>query len=229
MTTKRQVRKLYQSLLERHADLAMIDAPYGPKLVLRPIDNLARGFWVQRSAYADFPDYYWGIGYTFWHKASVSGLCGTNFVTPDIKMMLWSHPNHERAFIETVETQIMPVLRSVDTIERVLSFSHPMEERWKWHLDLPVNQMCLHAALGDFGKVAEAAHGMRTKGRVLMPWWSEETYIDVMERLWPLCEGNDRPGVAALLRGWQDRFVERHGLGSLFQSTPLPVEFPPPT
>jgi hypothetical protein len=230
MTTKRQVKALYQPLLKRYPELAMIEtAEHGYMLVLRPVDHLVRVFNVQRSAYADRPDYYWSIGYTFWHKASLSNIRGTNFITPDIKMMYWSHPKHEEAFIEAVETQILPVLRSVDSIERLLSSSHPMEQRWKWRFDHPVNKMCLHAALGDFGTAAEAAREFREKGRVRMPWWSEETYVDVMERLWPLCEANDRAGVAALLHEWERRFIEKHKLQALHESRPFPIELQPST
>ena len=121
MTTKRQILSLYRPLLERHSDLALIQAKFGPLVVLKPIHHLIRGFRVQRTAYSDYPEYHWDVGFTFWHKASVYGVAGTNFVTPDIKTMYWSHPHHEAAFIDSIETEILPILRSVGTIQALAS------------------------------------------------------------------------------------------------------------
>ena len=224
MTTKRQILSLYRPLLERHSDLALIQAKFGPLVVLKPIHHLVRGFRVQRTAYSDYPEYHWDVGFTFWHKASVYGVAGTNFVTPDIKTMYWSHPHHEAAFIDSIETEILPILRSVGTIQALLSFSHPMEPRWRWRLELPVNQMCLQAALGDFAAVARASAEMRAKGPLQLPWWGEQTYGDMMEGLLPFCEAGDRAGVAALLHHWEDNFIATHGLQALHEKTPFPVE-----
>lgn len=224
MTTKKQIRKIFQKIVERHPDLTIIKALYGDKIIIRPVDHLIRGFYILRSAYADWADHIWSVGYTFDPRGySQGGICGTEFITKDIKEIYWSHPRHDDAIIEVVEAEILPILRSIDTIDKMLSFNHPMDVRWKNWFELAVHKVRLHAALGDFGKAAEAVTDMKTKGP-LYPWWSEQSYAEIMEFLWPLIQAEDRGGVAALLHRWEDEFVIRNGLEDIYERTPFPVE-----
>lgn len=227
MTTKKQIRGLFQAIVERHPDLTIIEAEYGDKIVLRPINHLLRGFYILRSAYADYPDHFWSIGYTFYPRgSSQGGICGTKFVTPDIKEIYWSHPRHQEAVIEVFEAEILPVLRSVDTIEKMLSLRHPMEVRWKHLFDLELHKARLHAALGNFETATEAIADMRLRGPHY-PWWGEENYYETMEQLWPLIQAEDRGGVAALLHQWEGDFVARNGLEDIYERTPFPLELQP--
>lgn len=228
MTTKKQIRGLFEAVVERHPDLTIIKAEYGDKIVLRPINHLIRGFYILRSAYADYPDHFWSIGYTFYPRgSSQGGVCGTQFVTPNIKEIYWSHPRHQDAVIEVFEAEILPVLRSVDTIGKMLSLRHPMEVRWNDLLASPLHKLRLHAALGDFRTAAEAILEMKANGPHYLPAWSEESFRESIEQLWPLIEAEDRAGTAALLHRWEEEFIIRNGLESIYERTPFPLEEEP--
>lgn len=228
MTTKRQIKALFHPLLERHSDLTVIETEYGDKVVLRPVNHLIRGICVLRTAYADYPNYFWSIGYTFDPRASAqNGICGTSFVTPDIKEAYWSHPRHQAAFMEVVEADILPILRSIDTIDKMLSFDHPMDVRWKHWFDVELHKLRLHAALGDFQTATEAVMEMKARGPHHLPWWSVESYAETMELLWPCIQTNDRAGTAALLRQWEEDFIIRNRLEAIYERTPFPLELQP--
>ena len=79
-----------------------------------------------------------------------------------------------------------------------------------------------------FHFVAEAALLLKTAGYRKTFWWSEQTYEDVMERLLPLAQANDRDGVAALLHDWERQFVELHGLQGIYEKKPFPFQLTSP-
>jgi hypothetical protein len=227
MTTKRQVKKLFDALLKRHPELTVISTRTGLKVVLKPIDHLIRGFLVWPTSNADLPQQDWFISYTFRPKGPVGHFCWGTFQPDDYQMMKWSHPRQQEAFFESVENEVMPLLKSVRTVEDMLSFRHRQDASWRLSLETDMNKIRLHAAIGRFDVVEEVARNLLSKDYRQTPRWNEQTYSEVIERLWPLTRANDRNGVAALLHDWERQFVELNELQALYEKTPFPFEHRP--
>ena len=68
---------------------------------------------------------------------------------------------------------------------------------------------------------------MKAKGPHYLPAWSEESFKESIEQLWPLIEAEDRAGIAALLRQWEEEFIIRNGLEAIYERTPFPLELQP--
>lgn len=225
MTTKRQIRTLLKPLLARHPELIAIDSKFnGIDVVLSPVRHIVRGFSIGSSGFADHPQQNWFLGYTFRARAPLITLGDDRFYAETPDEARWSHPRRQAAFIESVENHVLPLLKRLDTIEDYIAYGPYLPAKWIGILTDPMTRVYVYAALGCFGFVAEAARLLRTAGYRRTPFWSEQTYIEVMEQLLPLTEANDRAGVAALLRDWERQFVEVHGLEDIYEKTAFPFE-----
>ena len=225
MTTKRQIRKLLGPLLANHPELIAMDSTFrGIDVVVAPVRHLVRGFSIAGSGFADFAQQSWFMGYTFRARAPLVTLGDGRIYAEKPEEARWSHPRRQDAFIEIVENDVLPLLTRIDTIEKYMLFEPYLSPKWTGNLTDPMTRVHVYAALGCFDRVAEAALLLRTAGYRETYWWSEKTYVEVMEQLLPLTEANDHTGVAALLHDWERRFVEAHGLQAMYEKTPFPFE-----
>lgn len=144
------------------------------------------------------------------------------------KEMWWSHPRHQDAYVEVIEDMILPLLHSIDTAERMLALKHPRSVLWDRGLQEEMNRYCINAALGRFDLVDQAARELKALGYRETYFWSEKTYREAMEELWPLTRAEDKAGVAALLHDWELQFVELHGLQDIYEKKPFPFQLTSP-
>lgn len=225
MTTKRQIRTLLKPLLARHPELIAVDSRFnGVDVVLAPVRHIVRGFSIQSSGFADSPQQKWFLGYTCRARAPLITLGDGRFTAERPEEARWSHPRRQDAFIEIVENDVLPLLTRINTIENYILFEPNLSAKWTGILTDPMTRVHVYAALGCFDMVAEAALLLSTAGYRSTPFWSEQTYLEVMEQLLPLTEANDRTGVAALLHDWERQFVEAHGLRAVYEKTPFSFE-----
>ncbi|AMJ62005.1 hypothetical protein [Bosea sp. PAMC 26642] len=230
MTTKRQIKRLLRPLLERHPELFAIESKFeGVDLILTPITHMVRGVAIRRSGIGDIPDYQWFFSYSFRARAPLTQFGGVPFLTSVFDEMRWSHPRQQDAFVEVIEETILPLLHSIDTVERMLALKHPASVLWDRGLQEVMNRIYINAALGRFDLVDEAARELLALGYRETYFWSETTYQEAMEELWPLTQAGDKAGVAALLHDWERQFVELHGLQTIYEKTPFPFEQRPRT
>jgi hypothetical protein len=226
MTTKRQIKKLLRPLLERHPELFAFESKSsGLYVMLTPLDHMVRGFAIRRSGIGDLPEHSWFFSYSFRARAPLTQFGGVPFNTHVFDEMWWSHPRHQDAYIEVIEDTILPLLHSIDTVERMVALKHPRSVLWDRGLQMDeMNRIFINAALGRFDLVDRAARELKALGYRESFFWSEKTYREAMEELWPLTQAGDKAGVAALLHDWERQFIELHGLQAIYEKTPFPFE-----
>jgi hypothetical protein len=220
MTTRRQLKTLFEAVTRRYPEFEIV----GPRmLVLKPVGHLIRGIIMDRTSIANLPNQDWFIGVTcdatHWLTAAMG-----RFQPNDFSMKYWSHPRHEDQFIELLGTEVLPLLKSVETVADLIALRHPAEILWRPAFESGMTRLMLHAAIGRFDVVDEEARNIVAEGYRRTPWWGESVYIKVIEGLWPLAQKNDRPGVAALLHEWEREFVEAHGLQHVYERQPFCFE-----
>jgi hypothetical protein len=229
MTTKRQIKRLLRPVLERHPELFVIESKFeGVNVMLAPIDHMVRGLAIRRSGIGDLPEHKWFFSYSFRARAPLTQFGGVPFYAHDFQEAKWSHPRHQDAFVEVIEDTILPLLSSINTVERMLTLRHPNSLLWDRGLQEHMTRIFINSALGRFDLVDQAARELKALGYRETYFWSEKTYREAMEELWPLTQANDHDGVAALLHDWERQFVELHGLQDIYEKKPFPFQLAAP-
>jgi hypothetical protein len=225
MTTKRQIKRLLRPVLERHPELFVIKSEFeGFNVMLGPVDHMVRGLTIRRSGIGDLPEHKWFFSYSFRARAPLTQFGGVPFYAHDFQETKWSHPRHQDAFTEVLEDTILPLLKSIDTVERMTTLQHPNSLLWDSGLLEHMNRIFINAALGRFELVDQAARELQALGYRETYFWSEKTYCEAMEVLWPLTQTGDKAAVAALLYDWERQFVELHGLQDIYEKKPFPFQ-----
>jgi hypothetical protein len=224
MTTKRQIKTLLAPLLARHPDVAQVENSFGLQFVLKPLGHINRGFMVWPTGDADRPHYHWYLGYTFSPENGPYGPFVFDFYTREAETMAWSHPRHREALIEALETDILPQLRSVDSIERILSFPPANHFRWKGWLQHPKHLLRFRIALGQFDAAEAIVEAIRDGTADIHPGWSPAIQAELLGELWPLVETRNLIALAALLHDWERQFVELNGMRDIYEKMPFPFE-----
>lgn len=220
MTTRRQIKTLFEAVTRRCPDFAIAGTRM---LFLKPVGHLACGIIMDRTSVADLPEQNWFISVTcapaYW-LTRVSGR-----VQPaDFSMKYWSHPEHQEQFIKLLETEVLPLFQSVGTVSDLISLRHPYEIMWRRSFDSGMTRLFLNAAIGRFDIVDEEARQIVATGHRQTFAWGESVYVKAIEALWPLTQSGDRIAVAALLHEWEREFAEICGLQAIYEKTPFPFE-----
>lgn len=226
MTTKKQIKTLFDQLMARNDDLIVknhyvFKVPY---LMLRPMCHVSRSISIDRTSRADDPNFFWHVGHCFRPFGSLGGLAAEWFVLPRGKPSRWSEAGFIETAVQEIETNILPMLRRVQTIEDMFRIegvprSHEYDG-WLNHHE--PYQIQILAALGRFEE-ATAIYERIKDWHLRMTSWPRADYEKASE-LGALIADGDRAGVASLLHGWEDDFVARNGLEDIYERTPFPLE-----
>lgn len=224
MTTKKQIKHLLAPILERHTDIAAIESRMGLQCFITPLTHVNRGFMIWRTSMPDAPNYHWYLGYTFSPRAMPYGPHIEDFPIREAKTMRWSHPDHLRAFSETLESEVLPQLRQIDSLDKLVAVGRERASMLNWWWDHPIHRIRLQVAAGQFEAAGVTAREILAENRRESRYWNERLYSEIIEQLWPRVEQSDYPAIAALLHDWERQYVELNALGSIYEKTTFPFE-----
>lgn len=226
MTTKKQIKALFDRLPPRYDDLTVKDHPVFkvPYLVLKPARHVLRSISIDRTSRADCPQFFWHVGHCFNPTGSLGGLAAEQFWPPRGKPSRWSEVGFMETAIEEIETNILPMLRRVQTIEdmfRIEGVPRSAEyDGWLNHHE-PYRIHVL-AALGRFQEATSIYEQIKDWHLTMRNWWQPR--FERASQLGALVAAEDRPAVIALLHQWEDEFITRNGLEDIYERTSFPIE-----
>jgi hypothetical protein len=226
VTTRKQIMELAAPLLARNPDLALVKNI----IVVRPVAHFLRFIFIERTGNADTCEPRWGAAILF------SGL--VNIPIGDTQLLYrpgprglwsWSDPTMFQSFARTVENEVLPKLRAVNTaqdyIDKVLSHApdHP-SSRW-------APTMLCSLAIGELEQArALLKQNPRIHGTDMSALFVQELdrlsiglgtrLLERGERL----EQADRLKLAEHLHELEAVSVKNLGLEKVWARTPFPIE-----
>ncbi len=219
MTTAAEVKTMVQPLLERNPDLAFA----GRMLFVRPVTHIARVIEITRNTgrFAFTP--VWGSTFLFFPRDApvvrwTMRLSHSSRCSWDI-----THPDHQRALIESVESEALPVLRQINTIDDFVAFAdsgRPFFDRWDTET---LRGLVVCAAKGD-REGAQNASGYLLNSKRPSEDEGLAEFLLITDNLCPLVAKWDRAGIARLLHEWEAFSVKTFKVEKYWQPTPFPIE-----
>lgn len=223
MTTKKQMRTLFDRLVSRNDDLVVQEhlvfkVPY---LLLKPVRHVCRAISIDRTSRADCPVFHWHVGHCFNPHGWLGGLASEWFWMPRGRPNQWSESGFMDTAVETIENSILPMLRRVQTIDDMFRIEgFPRSYEYDSALNYNPYRIAMLAALGQ-REEALVVYNEARQGAIR--GWQWESHQKAFE-IGALLAAGDRPGAAALLHQWEDEFVVRNGLEDIYERTPFPLE-----
>jgi hypothetical protein len=219
MTTKAQIRKLVKPLLARHPDLVAID----DWIILKPVRHVIRAVTIDRCGEARRFRPTWAVVDIVEPLKMMTLNWGEMFGHPTRSLWYWDDPTIQDALIEVMEAEVLPLIRSIQTLDDFVSFG--CQERFRLgefnafllrYAPVEVARGNLESALSICAKLASG----KTQ-------WSQVAYrqkYDQVMQLYPLLQADDRPGLVRLLREFEAYSVKNLHLESVWEKTPFPLE-----
>ena len=228
MTTARQVRQLVRPLLERHADLALVN---GHMLWLTPVRHVAREIWIERTLSAKHLNPKWMLNPLFLphvRPTATAGFC-YDFIrrSPDAlgayQSWCWDDPSMPADFLSKAE-KTLNLLRTLDILQSCRSFSEAHMD-YTWGKDIFEN-LVYDSALGNL-KLARC-------------WWQKVDASPELQHLpqdepwrtWhlrirslgePLMD-DDRAALAAILHRWERENIAGTKAEAIWTPSSFPLE-----
>lgn len=219
MTSKKQIADFLDTLVARHHDLVR----YGPFVILKPLQHIIRTISIDRTSISDLPQFFFSIGYTCDPCATLQGFWLEEFSTARDQPRYWSQPHFRDAFLQIVEVRILPMLRSIESFDALLSFDRNREFGYRETVNSPLHRVQLASAMGRFDDAIETARWMTSRPRKSR-YWSEGSYALIVDQLAPLLEARDEAGIAVLLHDWEMKTVQKIKVLPIFEQAPFPFE-----
>ena len=227
MTTTKQVKELVRPLIDRHRDLVLC----GRYLCLTPFDHFARRILIDRCSHPDLFVPSWSLTELFIPEGDLQsyGRCNWSIRPSHRAGRAWcaSDPTTAADFVEVVENETLPLLRSLDGFQACVDFAlkHPATARWigyEW-------SVMLHIAEGDLDTARREWEWIGQKyvrgGKDLFP---ECQYIyDEYYELGALLIADDRKGLAERLHRFEARAVVGTKMEPHWRRSPFPLEAGP--
>ncbi|WP_199090729.1 hypothetical protein [Bosea sp. ASV33] len=223
MTTKKQIRALFEQLASRHDDIIV----RGPIIILKPMRHVYRAISIERSSSADYPGFNWHMGHAFNPFGSIYGFGFEPIWLSKDGPRRWSEPGFAEAAITAIEHQGLSMLRRAGTIDDMVLTSGelcaPRHNGWLNHYE--PYRIHILAALGRFDEAA-AIYEQIKDWHLRMTSWPRPAFEKATE-LGALVTAGDRPAVAALLHQWEEEFATKNDLLPVYERTPFPLELQP--
>jgi hypothetical protein len=221
MTTLAQIKRLAAPLLSRNADLALIRW----HIVLKPIRHLGAGILIDRTWEANRFRPMWGVTNMFDPKANFPIVWGSWIYRGNREAWLWDDPKHSEAFVEKVERDVLPVMRSFRTLDQFVAFACDKERFRGDPLDAFLLRYApVQAARGALESARAICAQLATGRTQWSAEWNKPAMARVMDELRPLLETEDRAGIGRLLHTWEAATIAKQGFEALWEPTPFPVE-----
>jgi len=225
MTTKKQIKALFEQLASRHDDIVV----KGPIVMMKPLRHVYRAISIERSSSADRPHFHWHMGHAFNPFGSLYGFGFEEMWLPKEGPRRWSEPGFAEAAIGVIEQQGLSMLRRVQTIDDMFLVGNELcapQYNGRLHHYEP-NRIHILAALGRFEE-ATAIYEQIKDWHLRMTSWPRPAFEKASE-LGALVAAGDRPAVAALLHQWEEGFAAKNDLLPIYERTPFPLEGSPPS
>ena len=220
MTTKKQIKTLFDQLASRHDDLIV----RGRFVVVAPLRHVLRAISIDRTSDADFPCFFWHVGHSSIPFGGLGGISAEWFPLPNEGPRRWSDPDFTDTVIDIIERRLLSMLRRVQTIDDIF---HVEGEPRSYAYDGWLNhhepyRIQLLAALGRFDEAIPIYDKIKDWHLTMKNGWRSE--FERASRLGALVAANDRSAVAALLHQWEEEFATRNDLLPIYERTPFPFE-----
>lgn len=223
MTTKRQVKKLLTPLVERHDDLAQI----GHWLMIKPVRHVLKGIVIAPTSSADWFEPTWAVAYSCENHEYYPLNWGKRLHAGGRAHWRWSDRRMPEVLYRMIEQDVLPMLRTVDTLEEMVAFLRG-REKTDTHLTVdwdPLRYLPLQVARGKLDSAREVLDKRLLSGRNL---WNEPDMADefsaVVDPLKPLLLADDRKGLAEVLHGWEKMRIAKLEMEPIWEPTPFPLE-----
>ncbi|WP_336485390.1 hypothetical protein [Methylobacterium nigriterrae] len=230
MTTARQIKKLVRRTLSSSNELVHLERNV---LWHLPIRHVARTIAILRCRNHWFFSLKWFLTGLYMHDAWPTrglGHYSAEFYRSDYQpnpgggnLWEWADPSLEEAFFNCVESDVLPLMRSVTCARSAVEYIRASEDRlicfgWDRHVVTSI-------ALGEFdaARALWLPHAAPfVKGKVVSEHY-QRTYDRLCELGEPLM-ADDRAALAALLHRWEAENVRGTALEPYWQPTPFPFE-----
>ena len=224
MTTAAQVKKLVQSLLDRHDDLVLA----GRWIFVTPVHHFARAILIDATSNKDALSPRWAVVHLFEVRRFFKLNWG-EFLNnePSSRPGLWNihEPDIGSTLVKQIERHALPVLRNMKSLDDYLAFVKQHKSRHQL-LEWPTAKIIVDVALGNI----DAAKAICRDN--IQHWSTDQPHFDDDDRaecarLRALCaclRTDDRAGLAQLLHEWEVHTVQNLKIEHLWQPTPFPLE-----
>ncbi|GJE16491.1 hypothetical protein [Methylobacterium marchantiae] len=229
MTNAKQIRQVFKPLMERHDDLVHLGAGY---LWLRPVRHVALRVLIERSSHKDMCTPQWTMVKTFIPGVDLTVSIGqAGYLMPPesapVPHWIWSDPTIVAALISAIETEALPRLRAIDSLQafQALYADNPFYRRDQW----PENRMIVDIALGDLDEariLCESLEPEIRENRYPDDPWFQKRRRKVLAVAEPLF-ANDRAALAEILHGWEADNIRGTKIEPYWEPTPFPLETAP--
>ncbi|QEL24707.1 hypothetical protein FQV39_20545 [Bosea sp. F3-2] len=223
MTTKKQIKVLFDQLASRHDNIIV----RGSIVMMKPLHHVYRAVSIERSSSADYPHFHWHIGHAFNPFGSIYGFGFEEIWLPKEGPRRWSEPSFAEAAIAAIEQQGLSLLRRVQTINDMFLVSGELrapQYNGRLHHYEP-NQIHIFAALGRFEEATTIYEQIKDWYLGMTSW--PRPVFEKASKLGALVAAGDRPAVAALLHEWEEEFATKNDLLPIYERTPFPLELQP--
>jgi hypothetical protein len=219
VTTVREVKKLVAPLLARNPDLALV----GRLIVLTPVHHILRGIFIDATGQAKQCDPRWlMMDLLFKADELVYGVGGSLFRSKPRTLWWLDDPEMSADLIFVVERDVLPKLRSTQTLQAYLEAALPkdpvaLKRVWGMRFSFAV-------AMGDL----DAARGFLAndlKGIYKRPLNAfRQGLADRLLQDGARASAEDRQALADYLHDCEAYTVDKLKVGHLWERTPFPIE-----
>ncbi|MEQ1717271.1 MAG: hypothetical protein ABL907_15035 [Hyphomicrobium sp.] len=221
MVVARDVKKWLQPLAARHADLAIV----GRLLIVTPVRHHLRGVLIGRTSSANCITPQWLIHHSFSPRLGyhlswgdlLSGRTGHYWNTDD--------PNMPADLLVAIETQALPKLRAVQTLEDFVAAVPSTRGGHLWSID-PEGKSLIDIAMGELEQARASCREKICNRPDPGPKEADVTKAEVAgaKLLCGLLEKNDIEGLIRTLHSWEEASVKKLKLAPYWEPSPFPVE-----
>lgn len=166
----------------------------------------------------------WGMTYLFRPRAAMSLQWFRRILPPAHVNWSLADQNCPDALLQRIETDVLPILRAVETFQDFLDFTcTPVTPYGAWH-GSPLTRCVIQAALGELTEARETCARLKQQLDRLSDPLAQTEYIPIVHDLYPLLIKEDRADIARLLHQWERATAETFKLTPYWQPTPFPIE-----
>jgi hypothetical protein len=226
MSANALIKKHLMPLLSKQGDIEVV----GRWIMMKPVRHVLRGILILSRDH----DSYFAPQWAVTHFCEPIGIFPLNWGDRVFRgspgLWEWNDPEMPVRFVHNVERDILPLLRSIETLDDMVAYlrTKPIP-----HRDFEIDELrgvSLHAARGDLAAARQNLDDLRN-GRSLwcMPGFAEKEVASVVDALGPLLDADDRAGMARQLAEWEAMRIAQlpKGMAKIWEPTPFPVEASP--
>jgi len=223
MTTARQIKKLVRPIVGQDAPFEQIKID----LFLKPIRHTINRLSIFRTGEADYFRVIWHFCPSFSRGFTAQW---NNMLWPEPHQpWLWSTPGIHETFIAFINEEILPRLKSAQTIDGFVQLLAEPRFTGMGHglACAPDIEIRVEIALGHLDTALAKCLALDERRAERPNGYWEGVWGETTDRAAPLLEAGDRPALIALLHEWERELIAKLDLGAIYEPTPFPLELGP--